>query len=219
MGVATRHRTIMVDTAGMSEVHAEAVRESLARDDVHTQADEEKLGELLLLIAEDLADDPFGGAVKVNKVLFFAEFAHVRSTGRPITGAPYQKLRHGPAPRRLVPVRERLLASGAATLVSEVVLGRTQHRLRPSRPARREIFTEEELRSVADAVTLLKGRTGTDASALSHLEPGWQLVKEGDTIPFVTAYLAPDQGRTSPAVRAQAARIAEEYAERIYHQQ
>lgn len=193
----------------------DAVADSLDADDVRVVPDENKLGELLLLVAEQLADDRFAGAVKVNKILFFAEFAHMRLTGRPITGAPYQKLHHGPAPRRLVPVRERLIETGAATLVPEVVLGHAQHRLRPDRPARRDLFSATELKAVADAVELLRGRTGTDASALSHDEPGWQLVGEGETIPFVTAYLEPDQVRTSEAVRSRAARIAEEYAGRI----
>jgi len=83
-----------------------------------------------MLAAEELIDDRFAGAIKLNKVLFFAEFAHMRVTGRPITGSPYQKLRLGPAPRRLVPVRNRLISAGDATLERETILGRVQHRLR-----------------------------------------------------------------------------------------
>jgi len=37
------------------------------------------------------ATDP-GGATKLNKILFFADFAHVRCTGVPVTGATFQKL-------------------------------------------------------------------------------------------------------------------------------
>ncbi len=39
-----------------------------------------------------LLDDPAGGAVKINKVLYFAECAHIRTYGVPITGVAYQKL-------------------------------------------------------------------------------------------------------------------------------
>jgi hypothetical protein len=196
--------------------HDPAIMESLAANDVRVEPDEGKLAELLLLVGEELADDPFGGAVKVNKVLFFAEFAHMRLTGRPITGVPYQKLRYGPAPRRLPPVRDRLVDSGSAELVTESVLGRLQHRLVPKRPARRQLFTETELQTVKEAVAFLRGRTGAEASELSHDELGWQLVNERDTIPFVTAYLAPDQARTSPRIQERAAQIAEEYAQRIH---
>ncbi|MEA2715744.1 MAG: hypothetical protein QOI99_61, partial [Actinomycetota bacterium] len=48
--------------------------------------DERKFAELVLYAASRLADDPAGGAVKLNKVLFFSEFAHMRRHGQPITG-------------------------------------------------------------------------------------------------------------------------------------
>ena len=48
--------------------------------------DERKLAELLLFIGQRLLDDPKGGAIKMNKILFAAEFAHLRTYGAPITG-------------------------------------------------------------------------------------------------------------------------------------
>lgn len=72
--------------------------------------DERKFTELLLYVASRLEADRAGGAVKLDKVLFFADFAHVRRHGVPITGADYQKLEHGPAARRLLPVRNSLVA-------------------------------------------------------------------------------------------------------------
>jgi hypothetical protein len=79
---------------------------------------------------------------------------------------------------------------------------------------RRELFTESELAAVAGAVALLHGRTAGEASDLSHREPGWQMVADGDTIPFATAYLDPEQDRTSPHIQARAAQIADDYARR-----
>lgn len=61
-------------------------------------------------------------------------------------------------------------------------------------------------------MALLKGRTGAETSVLSQDEPGWQLVGEGETIPFVTAYVAPEQNRSSAAIRARASKIANEHA-------
>ena len=95
--------------------------------------DERKFAELLLYAAKRLAVDPAGGAVKLSKVLFFAEFAHMRRHGRPISGAEYQKLQFGPEPRRLVPVRQRLLERGSARMVDEMYQGLMQGR--PSTPA------------------------------------------------------------------------------------
>lgn len=81
--------------------------------------DERKFAELLLYIAEPLQNDRAGGATKLNKVVFFAEFTHLRRHHRVISGCDFQKLSHGPAPRQLVPVRDRLVRSGAADLVEE----------------------------------------------------------------------------------------------------
>jgi hypothetical protein len=114
-----------------------------------TGYDERKFTEALLCVARALDDDPAGGAVKINKALFHADFGHMRAYGRPITGADYQKLEHGPAPRRLLPVRSRLIEAGEAELREEQYLGCTMRRLvacgMPTRvgwsPARRSCST------------------------------------------------------------------------------
>ncbi len=194
------------------DAHTRIVEDSLRRDDIEVQPDEAKFAELLLLVAEELTGDRFGGATKVNKVLYFAEFAHIRETGRPITGMRYRKLPNGPAPRHLRLVRERLVRQGMAEVVTERVLGYEQHRLRPLRPARREVFTEVELRAVDDALALLRGRTGAEASEMSHREPGWRMVENGEDIPFVTAYLPQEQPPPSEQMRARMRELAAEYA-------
>ncbi|WP_322755681.1 Panacea domain-containing protein [Frankia sp. Cas3] len=196
----------------MVDEYERIIAASLAAEDIPTEPDEDKFAELLLLVAEELAGDRFGGIAKVNKVLFFAEFAHVRQTGRPITGVRYQKLPHGPAPRPLRPIRDRLVASGAAEMTTETVLGREQHRLRPLRPADRSRFSDTELTAVKDAVAVLYGRTAREATDLSGEEPGWRIVDEGEDIPYATAYLAPGDQRTSPRIQARAREIADDYA-------
>ena len=168
--------------------------------------DEDKLAELLLHLADRLADQPAAGSTKLNKLLFFAEFAHVREHGRPITGAEYQRLAHGPAPRRLVPIRDRLLEAGDAELRREVFLGRVQERLVSRRPADLSRFAKTELATINEVIDQLGQRTGTDLSDLSHREPAWNLVAEGETIPYETAFLRP--GPAGPRVLAHARELA-----------
>lgn len=151
--------------------------------------DDAKLAEAILYVARQLADDPSGGATKLNKVLFFAEFAHMRAYGRPITGAEYQKLAYGPAPRRLVPVRRSLVESGAAEERESTYFGRIVQRLVAMRPAAHGAFEASELAALDEAIELLAGQTAGAASDFSHQEPGWQMVEEGETIPYETAFL------------------------------
>lgn len=151
--------------------------------------DEEKFGEALLYVAAGLEEDPAGGAVKINKALFNADFGHMRGYGRPITGAEYQKLPYGPAPRRLVPVRSRLIESGAAQLREELYLGRTVKKLVPLRLPDVTQLSTSELAMLDQAIAVEKARSGFEASAASHDEPGWQMVEENESIPYETAFL------------------------------
>jgi hypothetical protein len=171
--------------------------------------DERKFAEALLYVAARLADDPAGGAIKINKALFNADFAHMRAYGHPITGADYQKLPHGPAPRRLLPVRAALVASGAAEMRECLYLGRTVKRLVPRREADVTCFAPTERLMLDEAVEVEKRRSGTESSGASHREPGWQMVDENETIPYETAFLR------RPVVTEQVRRrVAELAAER-----
>lgn len=149
--------------------------------------DERKFTELLLFITARLKGDKAGGATKLNKVLYFADFAHVRRTGRPISGAAYQKLPQGPAPRRLKPVRDALVARREARLVKEEFLGYEMHRLIPLRPPDTTVFTEQELETIEHVLADLDGLNARQVSDLSHEEAGWRLVNEGDEIPYASA--------------------------------
>ena len=175
--------------------------------------DERKFAELVLYVAEQLVDDPEGGAVKLNKTLWWAECAHMRTYGRSITGAEYQKLAQGPAPRRLLPVRNRLLESGAARMEPASYMGKQQQRLVPIRPADTSVLSPEETALVDQVIREIKGRNATELSQDSHREIGWRVVNDGETIPLETAFLA-DEVVLTPAIRARAQRLAESYGSR-----
>lgn len=174
-----------------------------------TAYSERKFTELVLYVADRLREDRVGGATKLNMVLFFAEFTHMRRHQAVISGCEFQKLAHGPAPRQLLSVRQRLIGAGHAELAPEDFLGRPQHRLVPRRPAGLSVFGAHELSSIDDVLDQLAGMTGTQVSELSHQEPGWRLAELGETIPYATAFLdfpqvaTPSSGRLSREVAEQ----------------
>lgn len=172
--------------------------------------DQTKFTEMVILTAHRLLDDRAGGATKLNKVLFFAEFTHFRRHGQVISGCEFQKLEHGPAPRELVPVRSRLIDAGEATLVAEDFLGRVQHRLVPLRDPDLAVFSADELDTITDVLHQLEGYTARQVSDLSHEEPGWQLTELGEVIPYATAFLGSPQPAT-PTGRQLAADVARRY--------
>ncbi len=168
--------------------------------------DEAKFTEFVLYVAKRLEGDPAAGAVKLNKVLHFAECAAVRALGHPITGAEYQRLQLGPAPRRLKPVRRRLVDSGEARVVEESYLGYTQQRLLPLREPDLSAFGADELEIIDQVLAEFAGWSGTAISDLSHQDLGWQMVDEGETIPFEAAFLRPPV--LTEAVRAHGLELA-----------
>ena len=171
---------------------------------------EEKFVELLMHVASRLRGDRAGGATKLNKVLFFVEFTHLRRHHQVVSGCQFQKLPHGPAPHQLLPVRRRLIDAGEAKLIEEDFLGRPQQRLVPERAADLTWFTAEELQTIEDVLDQLEGMTGTQVSELSHHEPGWRLTEIGETIPFSTAFLDFPQAVTPTSERLSKS-VAERY--------
>lgn len=172
--------------------------------------DERKFAEMVLYVADKLRGERRGGATKLNKALYFADFAHVRKTGAPISGAEYQKLDHGPAPRRLRPVREQLLESGDATMASVEVFGYRQDVLVPERAADLSVFSAAEIATIDEVLNDLDGLTARQVSDLSHEEPGWRMAEPGGTIPYHRAFVAKRQVST-PTSRCLAADVAERY--------
>ena len=154
----------------------------------------------LLLYVSDQArkkNDRYFGAVKLNKVLYYSDFIMFKRYGEPITGATYQKLREGPAPKQLLRQRRRLIKDGLAELKPTQVFNYVQRRLIPTTT---NIDPEEwgfdgrEVAVINEVLDELKDMTAADVSEMSHNEIGWINAKEGQTIPYETALLDPIYG-------------------------
>src|SRR5687767_12671710 len=76
--------------------------------------DAQKLKQLVLFIAEQCEADRTFGSVKLNKILWNADFAAYRELGQSITGARYQHQPEGPVLLPMLPVVRELEAQGAA---------------------------------------------------------------------------------------------------------
>ena len=151
----------------------------------------DKFRELLLYVAREAADDPTFGAVKLNKVLFRADFEAYAILGKPITGARYQRLPAGPAPVAILPVEEELVRWGEAEFEVRDYHGLKQSRLVPRREPDLSLFTVEELELVDRAIKAFWGMDATTLSQISHEESkGWQIVGDRADIPYGSVFLS-----------------------------
>ncbi|HMI98602.1 MAG TPA: Panacea domain-containing protein [Gaiellaceae bacterium] len=151
---------------------------------------EEKFKELVLYLAEESEDDPWFGATKLNKLLFYADFYAYGHFGKPITGAEYQVLQHGPAPKKLLPIRLQMIRDKDLQIRRERVLRFTQQRPIALRKANVSVFSADELSLVNDLLRWLGDRTAGEISELSHAEVCWQLADLNEEIPYTAVFLS-----------------------------
>jgi hypothetical protein len=147
-----------------------------------------RLGELILYIAQKSATDSHFGDTKLNKLLYFADFLAFRVLGASITGAVYQKLEHGPAPRRMIPIHNDLVARGEAEVVSEGGAGWPRHRTIPKRRPDLSGFTGPQIALIDEVIEHFWSCAAWEISERSHrASVGWQLAQLNEDIPYETA--------------------------------
>jgi len=154
------------------------------------KGNEQKLAELMLYISEKCATDPTFGATKLNKILYWSDFLFYAYNDRGITDVEYQKLPYGPAPRRLAPVRDEMIANRELA-IQEIPLksGLKQKRTVNLRSADLSLFGGDEIAMVDQVIDSLHEIDAETTSKMSH-EVGWWCAELGETISYNTVYFA-----------------------------
>lgn len=162
----------------------------------------EKLQELILHIARASEGDERFGLVKLNKLLFYSDFAYYLKRGRSITGVDYAKREHGPVPRIMPSVIRYLQTRNAAAVAERDYYGRVQKRLIALREPRLDLFTADEIAFVDTAVRMCFHMNASEISLLSHKAPAWELAEMNSAIPYEAALLRRPRTLTEDARRA-----------------
>ena len=154
-----------------------------------------KLRELILYIADECANAPKFGMTKLNKILYFSDFLWYRQTGKPITGTKYMHLPNGPAPQRMVPIREQMIANGDIFI---------KQREFPNHPPQQRIiaiekadldkhFTPGQIAFIDEVIRILWDADANEASDLSH-GTAWKVYNiDKELIPYEAALLSDEK--------------------------
>jgi hypothetical protein len=165
-----------------------------------------RFNDLLLYVSEQLADDPTFGETKLNKILFYSDFEAFRLLGEPITGAEYQKNKHGPTARLYTIQRDELLRTRQITVERRLVVDHVQDVIEPDQ-VRANIadFSEDELSIIDRVISVFRKFTNTEASDKAHeWSAGWKAMSMGQTIPYASAIIDP-----SPLTESQLKKLHE----------
>jgi hypothetical protein len=154
--------------------------------------DAHKFKEAIIYICQRSDQDQAFGSVKLNKILFYADFRAYTQGGAPITGATYRHLAEGPAPKEMLPARAELETEGALRVELRNYFNRQQKRPVALRPADLSRFSGQDVATLDAAIDYLSGKDAAEASAVAHREWGWKLTDENEDIPYALAWLSPD---------------------------
>ena len=159
----------------------------------------------MLYVAKVCADDPSFGATKLNKILFFSDFISYRKRQRSITGATYQKLKHGPAARCFIPVQKKLIQSSRLAIQEIERYGYGQNRTIALKEPDLTEFSAEEIAMVYEVIQAHRSKNATEISEMSH-QFWWEIAEIGEDIPLEVS-LVEISGELSPEEQAHAASL------------
>ena len=165
---------------------------------------DDRLAAVIEYVATRMVDsgDPHRGAVKLNKIIWWADQESFRRIGYSITGSRYQRLQQGPVPYRFPPVRDQL-AAAQKILVTQQDVGAprpaTVLEPGPSGDISRvhSVLAVGDIQILDESLAKFHGWSGKKASDFSHRESvAWQNLEDGDLIPD-GAWLIDPEGRTA----------------------
>ncbi len=135
------------------------------------------------------ADDPSVlGAVKLNKVLWYADVLHYMSTGASITGEQYVKRQHGPVPRHVLGALDQLVDAGKIARGKVDHFGFVKNEFIPIEEPDLSVFDSAEVAILDEAFEhVCLNHTARSISEETH-RVIWSLAEMGEAIPYETVF-------------------------------
>ena len=158
--------------------------------------DRQKLKELMLYVSQRCGEKHNFGSVILYKILYFSDHFAYGKLGEPITGADYVKEKHGPIPRNAYPARQDLEREGRL-VVNQVPKGRgTLHKPVALDTPDMSLFSDAQIAIVDAVIDRFHGSSTRKVRTASHALAAWRAYQIGDTIPYETVFIAPNQKLT-----------------------
>ena len=159
----------------------------MTMSDERPKFSEEKMQQVILYFLERI-NNVHLGRTKLMKLLYFVDFDHLEKYGRPVTGAVYRKLPHGPYPKDAEKLIKRMESKG---LLKQVKAGAGQYvqqrlitlgaKFDPG------VFTGAEMQTLEKVATDWADATAAQIEAATHAEAPWAGTQAGKVIDYEMA--------------------------------
>lgn len=160
-----------------------------------------RLRQMILDVSERCRTAARFGRVKLNKVIWKADFDAFAMRRVPVTGRAYQRLKWGPAAIETQPLYSEMLQDGLIH-VEKVDLGDgfVEQRTIADISPELTLFSADDLSYVDVAIRYYWEKTGREASDDLH-GVAWRTREDGDPMPYELALLSDRQLEDAQAVQ------------------
>jgi hypothetical protein len=149
-----------------------------------------RIRQMVLYVAHKCESARYFGAIKLNKIIWKADFDSYASRRKPITGREYRRRYFGPALREMLPVHREMLRDGLIRIDRrDYGDGVVEHRTIALAEPDLRFFDEADLAYVDAAIRYYWDKTGTESSDDSH-GAAWRTRKDNDPMPYELALLS-----------------------------
>lgn len=139
----------------------------------------DKLTAMVLYFSEQMK--PF--KTKLNKLLFYSDFQHYKTTGFSISGISYRAIEMGPVPTRFQSIFEQIQQQGDIEIVCQVFENdKVGEQFVNISTFNKTLFTAEELETLEKVKNRFEGVKTKEIIDLSHEEKAWIENQEGKQI-------------------------------------
>ena len=159
-----------------------------------------RLREMILYVAHRCEGAKCFGAIKLNRIIWKADFDSFAARGVPVTGREYRRQKLGPVPREMRPLQTEMLRDGAIRIdrrnVGDFVEQRTIALASPDM----SLFTNDDLAYVERSIQRYWDMTETETSDELH-GVAWQTRANGEPMPYESALLSDRTPRPAQMTR------------------
>jgi uncharacterized phage-associated protein len=127
------------------------------------------------------------GNTKLHKILYFTDMLHYLDTGRPLTGADYQRQQFGPTARHLTWGLKALQDEGRLSVSKRPYHGYLKSDYRSLQEPKRSRISQAHMKLIEEIVDFICAKTAVEISDFSH-DDVWSSVSMGETIPYYAAF-------------------------------
>jgi hypothetical protein len=151
---------------------------------------QDRLRQMILYVAKANVHTERFGLIKLNKIIWKADFSSFAARGVPVTGRAYKRQKFGPVATDMMPLHSDMLRDGLIALQrvdfgEEVVERRTIPLVEPKLGA----FSSADIEFVDASIEHYRNMTGMESSDDSH-GVAWRTRSNGEDMPYESSILS-----------------------------